>query len=141
MHQPFWTCIYCRKWCMLQPRSENKIKIPGNQKHNNLTDILKYQKAVMIQNCNIIHLMGIHQRFFVNQQIRNYRIQQIQQINQYKMINIRPVLHQYIEKWNETKTCCQHKSSCHPVEGTKHPHQDLLLFYVLFRNRIHKGHR
>ena len=55
------------------------------------------------------------------------------------MINIRPVLHQYIEKWNETKTCCQHKSCCHPVEGTKHPHQDLLLFYVLFRNGSIKG--
>lgn len=52
------------------------------------------------------------------------------------MINIRTILHQYIQKWNQHQSGCQHESGCSSVKIFKHPHQDLLTFDIFFRYRF-----
>ena len=49
--------------------NQKQHKIPGRDQYNNLADILQHQKPIMIQHCDIIHLMCIYKCFFINQQI------------------------------------------------------------------------
>ena len=119
--------------------NQKQYKISCRKQDNDLADVLKYQKSIMIQNCNVIHLVCIYQCFFVNQQIRNHRIQKIQEINHYKMIYIRAIFHQNIQKRDQAHSCNQYKSCSYSIKSAEHSHQDLLFLDIISCNRSIKS--
>ena len=67
--------------------------------------------------------MRIHQRFFVDTDIRNHGVRKIHQVNDDKVFYLRLIPDQNVQKRNDEKPSRKHQGSYHDIELSVQLHQ------------------